>query len=283
MDALIVHDLKFKRGDFQLGPIELTLQQGEIQALIGRNGSGKSTLIYCLLGLLQGEGTIHYSGGPASFSERSWKQDVGFVLENQTHLETLSVKDNLNFYSGIRKRWNHAFSSDLLKRLELSARTRLSQLSKGDRQKFNLIAAISHEPKYLLLDELTSGMDPLSTGLAIDVISDFSSKAETSVLMVTHSISPISRLCDRISVLSNGTITASHQKEVLQRAWGRLSFTFDREFKDVSGLVSKMTEGNQHLIISSDTGRSLDELKNLGAKNINQTNLSLEEISGYLI
>jgi len=221
--AFSVRDLVKTYPDFQLGPLNLDLEPGTVLGFIGPNGSGKTTTMHCLVGLIKANrGTIQICGQPAHPAEPNWKMDIGYVGEEHAFYEVWSGEKNLQFLSQFYPAWSAEKAESLAKRFNLPLMKPVKQLSKGNRAKLALVAALAQSPRLLLLDEPTSGLDPVVRSEFLDALFEYMESGENAIFYSTHILSDISRLADELAFLDNGTLKLRQAKENLTEQWCRI-------------------------------------------------------------
>ena len=269
---------------FRLGPIDLELEPGVALGLIGPNGSGKTTTIQCLVGLLRPDsGEITVFGRKNDPDRRDWKLDIGYVGDIPVFWERWTADQNLRFISQFYPDWSYLNASKLADRFQLPREKRAKDLSTGNRIKLSLIMALAHSPKLLLLDEPTSGMDPVVRAEALDVLFETLETGDRSIIYATHILPEISRLVDELAFLDNGRIRLRANKEDLFDHWRKITFRYADKAISFKSMVSHHREGNDHQIISSDFPAILEQLRELGAENIRDTHMSIEEITVQIL
>lgn len=280
MTILKATALELKRSSFRLGPVDLAIEEGMAVGLIGPNGAGKTTLISCLLGLLRPDvGSIEMLNERVDYRTASWKQFIGVILDGQAHYERLTVDDNLQFHAQMKRTWDRELADRLIGRLDLSKSKRVLHLSRGERQKLSLITALSHRPKILVMDEPTSGVDPIVRAEVTDSIAGMMREEGTAVLIATHLISDVSRICDQVAFIQNGLVKQIVDKDSLLHSWRKVSFRFDGEVSNLPGALSHVMEGCMHLVTTSNIDSTMSKLKAIGATQIEVNRLPLEEIA----
>ncbi|MBL4848821.1 MAG: ABC transporter ATP-binding protein [Planctomycetes bacterium] len=186
--------------------LNLEVPPGSITALLGRNGIGKSTTIQVLLGLLPAsEGTVRILGqDPVKLGPKVF-QDVGYVSEKRELLEDQSVSGLTRIVAEIYgQRFDTDRFEELRKRFELAPKARCKTLSKGQRARLLLALAIAARPKILVLDEPTSGLDVVVRDDFLGGIAEFAAEEGQAVLLSTHMIEDVARICDRAVILRTG-------------------------------------------------------------------------------
>jgi len=205
-----------------ISDLSFDIREGETFGFLGSNGSGKTTTIRALLGIYQPTaGVLHINGKP--FTPENGGR-LGYLPEERGLYKKESVIDVMTYFGrlkGLTKRdaatWSHGF----LERVALGdkAKTRLDKLSGGQQQKVQLGVTIMNNPELLILDEPTKGFDPVNRRLLMDIIDD-QKKAGATVLMVTHQMEEVERLCDRVILLKNGTAEAYGTVAQVQDKYG---------------------------------------------------------------
>lgn len=226
MNALEIHGLTKQRGDFVLRGLELTLPAGCIMGLIGENGAGKSTTIRLILnGLRRDGGTIAVYGKDNRALTALEREDIGVVLDEVGLPEYLTAAQIGCMMAGIFTRWQPEVYRDYLRRLALPEDKPFKDFSRGMRMRLGLAAALSHQPKLLLLDEATSGLDPVVRDDILTILSDFTRDEEHAVLLSSHIVSDLEKICDYIAFLHRGRLLLCEEKDRLTEEYGILRGT----------------------------------------------------------
>ena len=280
MKAFECRHLVKKYWDFQLGPLDLDLEPGAVLGYIGPNGAGKTTTMHCLMGLVKAEGgEMRIFGRRNALNDTAWKLDVGYVGETHVFYESWTSARNLEFTSKFYPNWSDDKVADLVRRFHLPLKKKARELSNGNRVKLSLVAALAHSPRLLLLDEPTSGLDPVVRAEVLDELFGVLESGERAIFYSTHILSDISRLADELVFLREGKIIQRSTKEDLTQMWRKISFRLDGKLPSLEGSIRHEREGDTHSIISYDFKSTLDQLQTLGAEEIEESRLSIEEIS----
>lgn len=223
MNALEIHGLTKRRGDFVLRELELTLPAGCIMGLIGENGAGKSTTIRLVLnGLQRDGGTIAVYGKDNRAMTALDREDIGVVLDEVGLPEYMNAQQIGRMMAGIFTHWQPEVYRDYLRRLALPEDKPFKDFSRGMRMRLGLAAALSHQPKLLLLDEATSGLDPVVRDDILTILSDFTRDEEHAVLISSHIVSDLEKICDYVAFLHKGRLLLCEEKDRLTEAYGIL-------------------------------------------------------------
>ena len=220
MNAIELKGLKKSFPDFTLGPVDLAVPEGTILGLIGENGAGKSTTIKLMLGLLRTDGgSITILGQDAKKLD---KNDIGVVLDEPGFPSLLNAKEIRSFLKDIYRNWDDAVWQDYMRRFELPQEKKFSEFSKGMKMKFAIAAAMSHHARLLILDEPTSGLDPVVRDEVVGILSEFTREPDHSVLLSSHIVSDLEKLCDYIAFLHKGQLLLNEEKDALYEEYGLL-------------------------------------------------------------
>jgi len=204
-------------GSFVLRDVSLAVPGGTILGLIGENGAGKSTLIKCLLGILRPD------GGSVELLEGEGLTGVGYVPDECPFADALKVRQVGAFLSGVFPGWEDGLFAHYLEKFELPADKKVKELSRGMKMKLTIAAALSHRPKLLVLDEATSGLDPVVRDEILDEFLSFISDEDHAILISSHITSDLEKICDYVVYLHKGQVTVSGAKDELLAAYGKIS------------------------------------------------------------
>ena len=218
MNALELHGLTKHYKDFTLGPLDLTVPGGTICGLVGENGAGKSTTMNLILGICEADsGSITVLGRdnrPQDFTRT--KADLGVVLDDPGIPACLTARQIGRIMVGVYPNWDSSVYSDLCRKFSLPENKKFSSYSRGMKMKQSLAVALSHHPKLLLLDEATSGLDPVVRDELIDILLDFARDENHAILVSSHIVSDLEKLCDTIAFLHKGQLLLCEDKDALR-------------------------------------------------------------------
>lgn len=220
MNALELHGLTKHYKDFTLGPLDLTLPGGTICGLIGENGAGKSTTIKLVLDVMQRDGgTVTILGKDNKTDLVRTKEDIGVVLGSDGIPQCLNVVQVGKVMAGIYQNWDAAAYAGLCKKFELQPDKKYKDYSAGMQRKLCIAVALSHHAKLLLLDEATNGLDPVVRDEVVDLLLDFARDEEHSILISSHIVSDLEKLCDTIAFLHKGKLLLCEEKDALREEY----------------------------------------------------------------
>ena len=208
---------------FSLKNIELKLPCGEIMGLIGPNGAGKSTTIRILMGLVhQDAGDVRVLGHRMPAEQIAAKWEIGFASEDMRLYDSMTVAWHLSFIQSIYPTWDVAYAQLLLKRFGLQPGQKVKGLSHGQRVKAALLLVLARKPKLLVLDEPTTGLDPVARHEILRELTDVMRDEGRSVLFSSHHTQDVEQISDRITFIDRGHIIDSMDKEMYLDRWRRL-------------------------------------------------------------
>ncbi len=209
-------------GDFAIEDLNLTVPGGTICGLVGENGAGKSTTIRLLMGALRPDGgSAAVLGVDVSSPEFiRVKEEVGVVLDEAYFPETLNARQVERIMAKTYRRWEQRVYEDYLDRFSLPENKPFKDFSRGMRMKLAIAAALSHHPRLLVLDEATSGLDPIVRDEVLEIFNEFTREEDHSILISSHIVSDLEKLCDYIAFLHRGRLLFCDEKDRLLEEYG---------------------------------------------------------------
>lgn len=217
MNVITIDNLSKRFGNFlALNNINLSVKQGEIYGFIGPNGAGKSTTIRILLGMLKAS-----SGQVSVLGQHPWKdavsihQKVSYVPGDANLWPNLTGGEVIDIFLSMRKNYDTKKKNELIERFDLDPTKRCRTYSKGNRQKIALISAFASNSDLYILDEPTSGLDPLMELVFQEYILEIKEQGK-SVLLSSHILSEVEKLCDRVAIIREGVIIEKGTLEELR-------------------------------------------------------------------
>jgi ABC-2 type transport system ATP-binding protein len=277
---MTIRDLVKRYPGFQLGPLNLEIEPGTVLGYIGPNASGKTTTFHCVTGLERSDGgDVEFFGKVNDPEKPEWKLDIGYVGDTHAFFEGWTGEENLEFRSTFYPAWSRELARDLSRRFSLPLDKKAKDLSTGNRVKLSLISALAHSPKLLLLDEPTTGLDPVVRKEVLDALFEVLESGERSILYATHILPDISRIADELAFLIDGKLMLRCQKDDLLDKWRRISFRAAEAVPNLKAAVEHLTEKNEHQVISADVDVTLAQLRTLGVEGIQETRMTIDEIA----
>ena len=223
MNAIEIKDLCKTYPGFSLDHVNLTLPCGCIMGLVGENGAGKSTTIRLILDMIaRDSGTITLLGKDNRENIRLLKEDIGVVLDEVGIPACLNPKQVGKIMANTFRNWEQAVYDSLLEKLAVPPEKPFKDFSKGMKMKLGIAIALSHRPKLLILDEATSGLDPVVRDEVLDLFSEFTREESHAVLISSHIVSDLEKLCDYIAFLHKGRLLLCEEKDALKEKYGIL-------------------------------------------------------------
>ena len=287
MPAVIETDRLTKRygGSRGIEDVSIGVEQGEVYGFLGPNGAGKTTTIRTLLDLLHPtSGSAQLFGLDSRRESREIRARLGNLPGDFTCDPALTGREFLGFCGEARGMRALGSASSLAQRFEADLDRRIGDLSRGNRQKVGLIQALFHDPELLVLDEPTTGLDPLMQEEFLAVIVEFRGRGGT-VFLSSHDLDEVERVCDRVAIIREGRISAVERvAELRGRAYHHVSIEFESpidtgEFADIPGVSELQADGSH---VSFKASGALDPLIKAAARHtvidMELTEPTLEEI-----
>lgn len=220
-NAIEIKNLSKTYQDFRLQELNLSIPAGTVMGLIGANGAGKSTLINSLLGLQKSDyESIHILGMDLKTQEKEIKEEIGVIFDvTHYNLEFTPVFIG-KVLSKIYKNWDMATYKNYLEKFHLPVNKKLKKYSKGMKMKLEFAIALSHSPKLLILDEATSGLDPIFRDEVLDIIREYTEDENHTVLLSSHITSDLDKIADYIAFIHEGRLLFVKTYDEIQENYG---------------------------------------------------------------
>lgn len=214
--AIKINNLIKKYETFTLGPINLEIPKGYITGIIGRNGAGKSTLIRTMLGISTPSGSdISVFGAPLTGNEPKIKSKIGAVLGGGAFYDGLTVKNMTKIIRRFYSDWDNGVYQRYLSRFGINEKKKIKELSTGMREKYNIAIALSHNADLIVMDEPSSGLDPVMRGELMDILAEVIQDENKTIVLSTHITSDLDQIADFIIMLKDGMVLFNTQKDEL--------------------------------------------------------------------
>lgn len=221
MNAIEVKNLTKTYSGFKLDNVSFALPSGCIMGLVGENGAGKSTTIKLILDMLKKDsGEIEIFGQDACDNIKALKEDIGVVLDDVGIPDLLKAGEVGKIMKCTFKNWSESDYAENLKRLSVPTDKPFKELSRGMKMKLGIAIALSHNAKLLILDEATSGLDPVVRDDVLNIFNEFTRDENHSVLISSHIVSDLEKLCDYIAFLHKGKLMLFEEKDALLADYG---------------------------------------------------------------
>jgi len=266
-----------------LADVSLAVTPGCVFGLVGENGAGKSTLIKHLLGLWRAEsGTVRLFGLDPVADPVAVLGRVGYLSEEPDLPGWMRVGELLRYTQAFYPRWDTAYAEDLRGQFGLDADARVRTLSKGQRARLGLIAAEAHRPELLILDEPSSGLDPLVRRDILEAIIRTVTDEGRTVIFSSHLLDEVERVSDHLAMLHRGTLRFCAPLDEIKARHRRISLQFARPLDEppsVSGAIRVDGSGREWTVICDAAKiHSAAMAQHLGATLVDDTAASLDEI-----
>ena len=264
MDNILeVRNLTKQYADFTLDHVSFSIPKGTIMGLIGENGAGKSTTINAILDLIhKDDGTVTFWGQELS-SAKQLKEDIGVVFDGINFYETLTAAKVGKISQTAYKQWDDRLYREYLNRFQLPTDKEIKTFSKGMKMKLCIAVALSHRPKLLILDEATSGLDPVMRDDILDVFLEFVQDEEHSILISSHITTDLEKVADNITFIHHGKVLFCKAKDELRYQYGIIrcgAAVFDEI--DKSEILAYRKEDYQWNVLVADKEKARRRYKN---------------------
>jgi len=212
---------QYRNSDFCLDHISMSIPSGAIMGFVGENGAGKSTTIGCILNtLIKDSGTVKIFGKEMTDASTDIRDSIGVVYDTNPFPDHLTPKRISSAMRHVYTNWDSALFKQHLHRFKLPENQKLKSFSRGMTMKLAVSVALSHHPKLLILDEATSGLDPVVRDDILDVFLDFVQDENNSILLSSHITSDLEKVADYITFIHEGKIVFSEKKDTLIYDYG---------------------------------------------------------------
>lgn len=266
-----------------LDNISFSLDKGNILGVIGPSGVGKTSLIKALVGIYKGtSGSLLYNGEDV-YDNPNVKRKIAYVPDEHNSFYLITLKEIISFYKSLYPNFDDNKFYKINKIFKIPLNKRFLQLSKGMKMRVNLMLAFSLNAELLILDEPTSGLDPILKEKVLKIISDEASNGDKSIVISSHNLMELERICDDVLILSKGKIGYHNSLENIKRNIKKIQVAFDmpvyEEDLHFNGIFSVSQIGRVFTIVVEDNN---DEFKKFINKFnplfVEEINLTLEEV-----
>lgn len=265
--------------------ISFTIEPGSIFGIIGPNGSGKSTLLRCIAGIYKMDaGIIEFDEQPI-FDNAFMKEKIGYVADYNHFYSTYTVQAMINLFHDCYPTFDMDKFCEINALFHINKRMLITKLSKGMRTKLSLMLALSIHPRLLILDEPTSGLDPASRRVVLDMLLSEVCEHQVSILIASHNLTEVERICDAIGILKNGTLKYSNTLDNMKENIRKYQFVLTKptliDFSTMEGVIHYTHKGRVHYIVTRDKNKFLEEIAKVETHFIEEIDLSLEDMFIY--
>jgi ABC-2 type transport system ATP-binding protein len=264
---------------FTLENLSLELAPGQIMGFVGPNGAGKSTTIRLLMGMITADaGDVRLFGRDMPAAQALAKRDVGYVSAEMKLLPHATLGWHMNFVASIYPGWDADYAATLVKRFNLRTEQNVRSLSMGEHVKATLLLALARRPRLLILDEPSTGLDPVARHEVITEFMDVLRDDSRSILFSSHNTVDVERISDRITFIDRGRVVESSDKETFLENWRRVHLQVPPGIvlPDLPHVVARVTDGQ---FVTLTTHHFSDEwLATVGTYVRDVQRMNLEEI-----
>lgn len=282
MDNILeVRNLTKQYEDFTLDHVSFSIPKGTIMGLIGENGAGKSTTINAILDLIHKDDCTVTFWGQELSSAKQLKEDIGVVFDGINFYETLTAAKVGKISQTAYKQWNDRLYREYLNRFQLPADKEIKTFSKGMKMKLCIAVALSHKPKLLILDEATSGLDPVMRDDILDVFLEFVQDEEHSILISSHITTDLEKVADSITFIHQGKVLFCKAKDELLYQYGiiRCGAAAFNEI-DKSEILAYRKEDYQRNVLVADKEKARRRYKNVVVDDVSIDDILLLYVKG---
>jgi len=252
--ALNLQSVGISYPDFELKDISIQLEKGSILGLIGPNGAGKSTTIRMLMGLLlPHRGMVEVLGHNMATDAKIAKWKIGYASEDLRLYKNMTLDWHMSFIASIFHDWDENYAIELLKRFDLKREQKVKGLSHGQRVKSCLLLILARRPELLVLDEPTTGLDPVARQETLNEMMDVLVDKDRSIIFSSHNTQDVEQLSDQITFIDNGMVVNSNDKESFLEAWKRVRITLneDQVLPGLPSIVSSQVSGRTAVVTTN--------------------------------
>ena len=246
--------------------LNITVKAGTIHGFLGPNGAGKTTTIRCCLGLLKPtSGTIRIFDKQIGSNNVEILRKIGYVPGDISLYNYYTVKELIEYFETLHGLQHAPLRDELVRRLDLDIYRPVKTLSKGNRQKVGIVLALMHDPEFLILDELTSGLDPLMQNEIYKILVEFRDRQKT-IFFSSHILSEVDRLCDKVSIIRSGELVSTEDiKDLSMKIKRKIILKFSNhshhEQLDIPNMKYIQSEGDSNIYMV--TGEIKQIIKNI--------------------
>ena len=230
-NALEIKGLSKEYKDFRLDNVSFEVPSGSIVGLIGENGSGKTTIIKLILNMIKKNGgEVTVLGKNKGISDI--KNEIGVVMDEPGFPGFLNAKEINRIMKNIFSNWSDDTFFGYLKKLKVPDNKEYKDMSKGTKMKTGIAVALSHNPRLLILDEATNGLDPVVRSEVNEIFTEFTRDESHSILISSHIVSDLDRICDYIVFIHNGRLMLFEEKDRMYEHYVVIHCT-EKELADI--------------------------------------------------
>lgn len=265
---------------FQLKDVSFQVPKGCIMGFVGENGAGKSTTIKAILNLVHLDGgEIRVFGKNIQEYEKEIKQDIGVVFDESYFQDSFRLKNVASVMRHVYRNWDDTYFENICRKWELPSDRKVEKFSRGMKMKLSIATALAHHPRLLILDEATSGLDPIVRDEILDIFLEFIQEEEHTILVSSHIISDLEKIADYITFIHKGEICFSCSKDILLYEYGIVKGTEEQ----ISALDQKHVLAVRRNQFGAEALADNKEAMGNAVRNLTVDSASIEDIMLFLV
>ena len=282
--AIIIDNLtcRFQRKIVAVNMLSLEVPKGKIFGFLGENGAGKTTTIRTLMGLQKpSSGSVKLLGYNPLGGNVPLLQKIGYVSEERSMYRWMTVNEVMGFNAGLYRNWDVEYAESLRMEFELDYKQKVKNLSRGQTAKLALLCALAPKPEILILDEASSGLDPIVRRIILEKLIDTSSSNNTTIFFSSHLVEEVDRISDEIAIICNGQLVIKGEKDNVRDSLKRVILPGYNSLipKDYDWIISFSKKESELQVIVKDLDNEKLSLLSSQIKEAPQvTSLTLEDV-----
>ncbi|MBP2033191.1 ABC-2 type transport system ATP-binding protein [Clostridium algifaecis] len=264
--------------------ISFNVEEGEIFGFIGPNGAGKSTAIRTMLSIIYPtSGSVSIFGKDSVKDAKEIKKNIGYLPSEVFYYDNMKVIDLLKYSASFYKKDCSKKIHDLAEDMNLDLNKKIDDLSFGNRKKVGIVQALLHEPKLIILDEPTGGLDPLMQQKFFEILIEENKKGVT-ILFSSHILSEVQKMCSRVAIIKEGKLVKLEKISTLKETNHKkfqieVKDKIDEDYFKINGVSSlNVNENNVSFLFRGDINEMVKKLSKINISNILIEEPDLEEI-----
>ena len=252
-NAIEIQGITKKYDGFTLDNISFNVPRGSIMGFVGQNGAGKTTTIRSILNIIPiDSGKISLLGMDHLKNEEEIKERIAVVFDEMPFHDLFTAKDMGRIFKGLYQKWSDQTFQQFMERFQLPMNKKLGKFSKGMKMKMQIACALSHEAELLIMDEATTGLDPVVRSEILDIFMEYLQDEDHSILMSSHITSDLEKIADSVTFIDKGRILLSGYKDEILDSHGILKCT-KRDYKDLDPddfISARLTDFGAEALVS---------------------------------
>jgi ABC-2 type transport system ATP-binding protein len=269
-----------------LDDVSLTVPRGGVFGLIGGNGAGKTTLLKHVMGMLKAQsGSVKVLGLDPIAQPVAVLSRMGYLSEERDMPNWMRVRELIRYTQAFYPTWDERFAEELREMFELDPNAKIRALSRGQRARAGLLVALAHRPELLVLDEPSSGLDPVVRRDILGAIIRTIAEEGRTVLFSSHLLDEVERVADHIAMIHDGRVVLADSMDDLKDSYRRVTLRFETPIADPPKLLGgRNTQGSGSewtyicTVVDGDMGQVRGAAESMGAQVVEESALSLDEI-----